>query len=124
MAHAFTASARRLGIFSAVGTAFLGVVYAVTLTHGLLSLQAPRQPIGDPWFSILEILILFTAPLMVVLMVAVHAFAPSQLKAFSLMALVFMSLLAGLTCTVHFVILTLLRSPKYRRHLERERMTE
>ena len=107
MAQAFTASARRLGISSAVGTAFLGVVYAITLFHGLLSLQAPQQAIGDPWFSILEILILFMAPLMVVLMVAVHAFAPPDLKAFSLMALVFMGLLAGLTCSVHFVILTL-----------------
>ena len=97
MARAFTASPCRLGIAPAVGTTFLGVVYSVTLAHGLLSLQVPRQPIGDPWSSILEILLLFMTPLIVVLMVAVHAFALSDLKTFRLMALVFMSLLVGLS---------------------------
>ena len=106
MSLVFTAGARGLGLSSAVGTVFLGVVYVVTLGVGLLSLQASQQPVGDPWFSVLEILILVTTPLMVALMVAVHAFASPQEKVFSLMALVFMSLLAGLTCSVHFVILT------------------
>jgi hypothetical protein len=113
VALGFTASARRLGISSAVGTVLLGVVYAVTLTIGLLSLQAPQQPIGDPWFLILELLILVMAPLMVALMVAVHAFASPQTQAFSLMALVFMSLLAGVTCSVHFVILTVNRQAAF-----------
>jgi hypothetical protein len=106
VALSFTASARRLGIVSAVGTVFFGVVYAATLVGGFLSLRAPQQPIGDPWFSILEILIILMMPLMVALMVAVHAYAPAEAKVFSLMAIVFVSLLAGLTCSVHFVILT------------------
>jgi hypothetical protein len=90
---------------SALGTVFLSVAYAVALIAGLLSLQSPQQPIGDPLFSILEILIILTLPLMVTLMVAVHSWAPAEAKAFSLTALIFMSLLAGLTCSVHFVIL-------------------
>ena len=109
MATGFTVSARRLGIASAVGTVVLGVVYAVTLTVGFASLKAPQQPIGDPWFSILEILIIVASPLMVALMVAVHAWASPEAKPFSLLALVFMSLAAGLTCSVHFVILTMSR---------------
>jgi hypothetical protein len=113
VALGFTASARRLGISSAVGTVLLGALYAVTLTVGLLSLQAPQQPIGDPWFLILEILILVMAPLMVALMVAVHAFASPRTKVFSLIALVFMSLLAGVTCSVHFVILTVNRQAAF-----------
>ena len=68
MSLVFTAGARGLGLSSAVGTVFLGVVYVVTLGVGLLSLQASQQPVGDPWFSVLEILILVTTPLMVALM--------------------------------------------------------
>jgi hypothetical protein len=102
----FTANARTLGMVSAAGTALLGVVYAATLVAGLASLQSPQQPIGDPLFSILEIMIILMMPLMVALMVAVHAWAPAQAKVFSLIALVFVILLAGLTSSVHFVILT------------------
>ena len=46
-------------------------------------------------------------PAMVTLMVAVHAWAPAEAKALSLSALVFMALLAGITSSLHFVILTL-----------------
>ena len=102
----FTATARRLGMSSAVGVVLLGAAYAVTLAAGLSSLRSPQQPIGDPFFPILEILIILSAPLMVAVMVSVHAWAPPDAKAYSLAALVFMSLLAGVTCGVHFVILT------------------
>jgi len=110
---AFTANARRLGISSASGTACLGVVYTVTLVAGFLSLQSPGQSIGDPWFSILEILIVLMMPVMVALMVALHAWASPATKAFSLMALVFMGLVAGLTCSLHFVILTVSRQTAF-----------
>ncbi len=113
VALTFTASARRLGMVSAVGTVLLSVVYAATLVAGLLSLQSPQEPIGDPLFSILEILIILTMPVMVALMAAVHAWAPTETKVFSLMALVFMVLVAGLTCSVHFVILTVSRQAAF-----------
>ena len=113
VALTFTASARRLGMVSAAGTVLVIAVYAATLVAGLLSLRTPQQPIGDPLFSILEILIVLMMPLMVALMVAVHAWAPAEAKVFSLMALVFMSLLAGLTCSVHFVILTVGRQAEF-----------
>ena len=102
----FSLSARRLGISAAAGIVLLGLAYAVTLIAGLLSLQSPQQPIGGWCFSILGLLILLLAPLAVVLMVAVHAWAPPEAKTYSLTALVFMGLLSGLTCCVHFVILT------------------
>jgi hypothetical protein len=98
---------------SALGTVFLSVVYAGVLVAGLLTLQSPQQPIGDPLFSILEILIILTTPLMVALMVAVHAWAPAEAKVFSLLALIFVSLLAGLTFTVHFVVLTMSRQSAF-----------
>jgi hypothetical protein len=109
----FTATARWLGIFSAAATLILLVAYAVTLAMGLASLESPQQPIGDPMFTILEVLIISIMPAMVALMVAVHAWAPMHAKTLSLTSLVFMGMLAGLTCSVHFVILTLSRQPEF-----------
>ena len=109
----FTATARRLGIFSAAATVILLVAYAVTLAMGLASLESPQQPIGDPMFTILEVLIIIMMPAMVALMVAVHAWAPMHAKTLSLTSLVFMGMLAGLTCSVHFVTLTLSRQPEF-----------
>jgi hypothetical protein len=109
----FTATARRLGIFSAAGTLILLVAYAVTLAMGLASLDSPQEPIGDPMFTILEVLIITMMPAMVALMVVVHAWAPMHAKTLSLTSLVFMGMLAGLTCSVHFVTLTLSRQPEF-----------
>jgi hypothetical protein len=109
----FTATARGLGIFSAASTVVLLVAYAVTLVVGLASLESPQQPIGDPMFTILEVLIILTMPAMVALMVAVHAWAPTRAKTLTLTSIVFMGLLAGVTCIVHFCILTLSRQPEF-----------
>jgi hypothetical protein len=109
----FTATARSLGIFSAAATLILLVAYALTLALGLASLESPQQPIDDPMFTILEVLIISIMPAMVALMVAVHAWAPMHAKTLSLTSLVFMGMLAGLTCSVHFVILTLSRQPEF-----------
>ena len=103
----FTATARRLGIHSAIVVSTLLVAYAVTLAVGLASLSSPDEPIGNPAFSILEVLIIAMMPAMVTLMVAIHAWAPAPAKTLSLTALVFMSLVAGITCSVHVVILTM-----------------
>src|SRR5215203_211126 len=79
----FTATARSLGILSAATTVILGVAYAVTLAVGLASLKSAQEPIGDPMFTILEVLIILMMPAMVALMVAVHAWAPMQAKTLS-----------------------------------------
>jgi len=109
----FTAIARGLGIYSAAATVILLVAYAVTLAVGLASLKSPQQPIGDPMFTILEILIIVMMPAMVALMVAVHAWAPTHAKTLTLTSVVFMGLLAGMTSIVHFCILTLSRQPEF-----------
>jgi hypothetical protein len=109
----FTATARRLGIFSATATFILIFAYAVTLVMGLMSLESPQEPIGNPMFTILEVLIIIMMPAMVALMVAVHAWAPMHAKTLSLTSVVFMGLLAGVTCIVHFSILTLSRQPEF-----------
>jgi hypothetical protein len=110
---ALTPNARRLGIVSAVGTVFLSVLYAIPLTAGLLSLPSPDTPIGDPWFPMMELLIILTMPLMVGLMVAIHAWASPETKVFSLIAIIFTALLTGVTTSVHFVILTVTHRPEF-----------
>ncbi len=109
----FPTIARRLGIFSAWWLVALGITYASVLAAGLLSLGSPDQPIPDPAFTILEVLILLMTPAMVALMAAVHAWSPARAKATSLVALLFMALAAGLTAVVHFAILTLSRQPLF-----------
>jgi len=113
MAIGFTGGARRLGLYFSIATAVLIVAYAVTLVIGFMSLQSPDEPIGDPMFTILEVLILALMPAMVGLMVAVHAWASERFKALSLVAVTFMGLLAVVTCSVHFVVLTLSRNAAF-----------
>jgi hypothetical protein len=107
MSHeGFTFQHRTIGRATAWTVFCLGILYAVTTVLGLLSLKSAQDPIGDPFFSIMELLTVLIAPLMVVSMVVVHAYAPPEVKVHSLVALIFMILLAGITSSVHFVILS------------------
>jgi hypothetical protein len=101
----FTPLQRALGRAASWAAAALGCLYLVTLALGLFALKSPNDPIGDPYFSILELLIVLMAPLMVLSMAAVHAYSSLQIKAYSQAALVFMILAAGITSCVHFAIL-------------------
>lgn len=98
-----------IGRFAAWAVFVLGIAYGVTLVLGLLSLKSSQDPIADPFFSMMELLIVLMAPLMVISMVAVHAYAAPDVKVYSLTALAFMILLAGITSSIHFVILTVNR---------------
>ena len=105
----FTPQHRMLGRAASWTVTSILVVYAVTLVLGLLSLQSPQDPIGDPYFSVMEMLIVLIAPALVISMVAVHAYAPPEAKVYSFTALIMMILTAGITSCVHFVILTVSR---------------
>jgi len=110
MSHmGFTKQQRILARTASFGVSFLLIVYAVTLVLGLLSLKSPQDPIGDPYFSILELLIIVMVPLIIIVMVAVYFYASSETKIYSLIALAFMVIMAAITCSVHFVILTVSR---------------
>lgn len=106
-------AARRLGTISAGCVFTLNLAYVVVLVVGFLSLSAPDAPIGDPWFPALELLILLLMPVTVALMAAIHAAAPAGAKTLSLLSVIFMSLTAALTMSVHFSILTLARTPAF-----------
>lgn len=106
MSHeGFTGQHRILGRTAALATFALGQAYAIAALFGFLSLKSPQDPIGDPFLSIMAFLLVLMAPLMVASMVVVHAYASPVRKAYSLTALAFMTLLAGITSSVNFAIL-------------------
>lgn len=70
----------RLGVICVAATAVLSLAYALTLFAGLLSWTFLEHPIGEPYFPILELLVFLIAPVMVPVMVAVHAWAPPEAK--------------------------------------------
>ena len=106
-------AADRFGIAAALALALLTLAYAVVLAIGLLTLPSPSHAIQNPWFTLMEVLILAIAPTMVAFMVALHQWVPKERQALSLSAVVFMAMCAVVTCTVHFAILTLSRMPTF-----------
>mgnify|MGYP006309991217 FL=1 len=113
MGSEYSVTARRLGIASATLVAVLLLAYAATLAAGFASLESADEQMGDPYFTLLEVLIIVMMPPMVSLMAAVHAWAPARLKALSLTSVVFKGLVASVTCALHFVILPLSRQPEF-----------
>jgi uncharacterized membrane protein len=85
------------------------VAYAITTVLGFASLESPDDPMEDPYFSLMEVLILVMMPLMMSSMVAFHDHASPALQLFSLSSLAFMAITAGITSCVHFVVLTVSR---------------
>ena len=110
MSHeGFTAQHRALGRVASWAVFFLVVVYAVVLILGFLSLKSPQDQIGDPYFTLMELLIILMMPFMVISMIAVHEYATPDAKAYSFTALAFMIVMAVITSGLHFVILTVSR---------------
>jgi hypothetical protein len=108
-----SATSRRLGTASGAAVAVLCLLYAVVLSIGLLTLPSPNHQIQEPWFTLMEILIIAISPAMVALTVALHSWVPPERKSFALAGVAFMSMCAVLTCSVHFTILTLARQPAF-----------
>ena len=98
----------KVGMWSAFGMFAIGILYVFTVSIGIY-FAGFTQPIVDPILGIMEVLTLVTAPLLVILMSAIHRTSPQDKKTHSLIALAFAVLVAGLTGAVHFVGLTALR---------------
>jgi hypothetical protein len=110
MSHeGFTSLHRQLGRASAWIVFSLIVIYAITTILGFLSLKDPLDQIGDPYFTMMELLIFIMAPFMVVIMITVHAYATQDVKAYSFTALALMIVMAVITSGVHFTVLTVSR---------------
>lgn len=102
----FSQQYRNIGQAAAFSVFVLGEVYAITTLLGFLSLESPQNPIGDPYVSIMEILIVPLTLLYVISMVAVHAYATTETKPYGLIALCLMVLVSGISSSVHIVALT------------------
>jgi hypothetical protein len=103
----------RVGAAAGFAVAVLCVVYAAVLTIGLATLPSPNQPIENPWFTMMEVLILAIAPAMVAFTVGLYAWASAENKSLALLSVLFMSMCAVVTCCVHFAVLTLSRHAAY-----------
>jgi hypothetical protein len=103
-----TMSASRLGSWSAFAIFLIGVAYFVTLTMAV-SVHGLTAPIVDPILAVMEVLTLISAPLMVIVFSAIHAYASADRKIYGLIALAFVSVFAAMTSAVHFVELTAIR---------------
>lgn len=97
-----------LGHVASLALAGVGVAYVLVLAVGVAR-HGLDEPIADPVLAIMEALTLLSAPVIVVLLAAIHARAGPERKVFGVCALAFGTLFAGLTCAVHFTELTAVR---------------
>ena len=107
----FRSRDRAMGMVGAWTAFVVNEAYAVTSGLGYLSAKAPSDPISDPYLSIMSLLIVLMAPFLVITMVAVHTYAAAEHKPYSLAALAFMTLLAGITSSVNFALFAVARQP-------------
>ena len=103
----------RLGVVSGGAVAVLCAVYAAVLAVGLLTLPSPRHQVQQPWFTLMELLILAIAPAMVLLSVALHSWSFPECKSLALASVMFLGMCAVTTSAVHFAILTLSHHPEF-----------
>jgi hypothetical protein len=103
----FTSSHRVVGAIAALAIFVFGVAYAIITALGFLSLESPQDPIGYPYVTLMELLILPLAALYLISMVTIHSYARAVAKVYSLIAVVFMTVLAVITTSVHFIIVTM-----------------
>ena len=97
----------KFGKFACWAVVVLGLAYAVITLLGFLSLESSEDPIGNPYFTVMEILTILIAPLMTISMIAVHYYASPNDRIYSLVAALFMLAMTAITSGVHFTILTL-----------------
>lgn len=105
---------RMLGRVSSWGGLIVGAAYTVfavlTIVYNINPATA-QAPMNDPFRPIASILLIFTAALMIASLSAVHAYAPPELKGFSLLALIFMGLAMGTTTIVNFSFFLIITHP-------------
>src|SRR5207247_1667694 len=84
----------------------LALLYVLTMTAGFIAAGSLDAPLVDPVFAIMELLILVQMPVVLALFTAVHRFAAPANRGLSLTAFGLAVVMAGITLSVHFVLLT------------------
>jgi hypothetical protein len=104
--YTWTPTDRLIGIWVAWSVFGLGVIYVAVMALGFIAAGGLDAPLGDPAFAIMELLILVQAPLIVLLFGAFHRYAAPRCRSLSLAAFALVVVMAGITLSVHFVLLT------------------
>jgi hypothetical protein len=102
----WTPRARLLGIVAGWTLFAMGIAYVLTMVAGFIAAGNLTDPIKDPNLAIMELLILVQAPVIVVMFAVIHAYAGRSNRVLSLTAFALVCLMAGITISVHFVLLT------------------
>ncbi len=103
----------RIAIFFCWTTFLLGIIYLIVTVFGFLTLNSPEEQIADPFFTIMEILILLIAPSTAISLIGIHFCSSQKDKIFSFISVFFMFLVVGISSCVHFAILTLGHQPEF-----------
>src|SRR5512133_765579 len=106
----FTAQARTLGIIAAWMTFAVSEVYAVVSGVAYASQGAAVE--SGPFLSAMALLVVVMGPFLVLSMVAVHAYAPSERKTYALAALGFMIACIAVTSCINFLLLLVSSRPQ------------
>jgi hypothetical protein len=97
-----------VGRWSSFVVFLVGVAYFIALLIGFAT-RGLSAPIVDPLLAVMEMLTLLVAPVLLVMMAAIHGRAAHSLKTVSSLAFAFMTIATGLTSAVHFTALTATR---------------
>ena len=95
----------RLGFWSSTGLVPIGIGYVIALAAGFAR-HGLSEPITDPVLAVMEVLTLFSAPIIVCLALAILLEAPADRRLAALVGVAFAVLFAGTTSAVHFLELT------------------
>jgi len=85
----------------------LGLIYTVVLVLGLASLKQPTDPIGNPYVSIMEVIIILMTPFMTLLAASIYLNSEEKLKITNFMSVLFMTIASCITSGVHIVVLSI-----------------
>jgi hypothetical protein len=100
---------RDVGMWSARALVLLELCYIAVFLAGFASVGNASAPLPDPYLAMAEVLILVMAPILVLLMLAIHECAPVQAKPYTQIAVGWMVATAAFTSVVHFVELVVAR---------------
>ncbi|MBO9500833.1 hypothetical protein [Brevundimonas sp. A19_0] len=99
-------SGRTVGVASTLAVGGASLVYGAVLLIGLAARSSASDPIADPWLVAMEMLILFIAPCMTLVIWSIDARARSVPRGRGRLSVVFMAACATITFGVHLVLLS------------------
>ena len=100
---------RLVGAWSARCLSLLVLGYVAVFVAGFASVGDLAKPLPDPYLAVAEVMILVIAPIMLLMMAAIHHGAPQDARPFTRVASGWMTAASALTILAHFVQLTVAR---------------